>query len=193
MIWYRKAADQGYPNGLTSLGWMYVQGLGAPQDFAQALAWLHKAADQGNAAGQANLGWMYEHWPRRAAGLCAGGDLVSEGRRPRGQRRADRPRLDVRAWPRRPQDFAQAVIWYRKAADQESAAAQNNLGLMYENGRGVPQDYIRAHMWYNLAASGASDRRTREEAVKARDAVATKMTSVQIAEAQRLAREWKPK
>jgi TPR repeat protein len=64
---------------------------------------------------------------------------------------------------------------------------------MYENGRGAPQDYVRAHMWYNLAASGASDNRTREEAVKARDAIAAKMTSAQIAEGQRLAREWTPK
>jgi hypothetical protein len=48
-------------------------------------------------------------------------------------------------------------------------------------------------MWYNLAASGASDNRTREEVVKARDAIAAKMTPAQIADAQRLASEWVPK
>ncbi len=32
--------------------------------------------------------------------------------------------------------------------------AQVDLGVMLENGWGVPQDYVQAHMWFNLAASG---------------------------------------
>ena len=63
---------------------------------------------------------------------------------------------------------------------------------MYDYGRGVPQDYVQAHKWYNLAASNTSGE-DREQAVKNRDLIAEKMTSEQIAEAQRLAREWKPK
>ncbi len=65
---------------------------------------------------------------------------------------------------------------------------------MYANGLGVPQDYVRAHLWYNLAAVGftASETENRNKAVRNRDTLATKMTSTQIAEAQRLAREWKP-
>jgi len=51
----------------------------------------------------------------------------------------------------------------------------------------VPQDYAQAHKWFNLAAaSGDAD------AVSNRDRVAAKMTPAQIAEAQRLASEWKP-
>jgi hypothetical protein len=58
---------------------------------------------------------------------------------------------------------------------------------MYVDGHGVPQDYVQAHMWFNLAgASGVA------KALKNRDTVAAKMTPAQIAEAQRLAREWKP-
>ena len=81
--------------------------------------------------------------------------------------------------------------WYGKAADQGNAEAQFDLGRMYEKGQGVPQDYLYAHMWFNLAAAGFSawDKR----AVNGRDALAAKMTPAQIAEAQRLAREWKPK
>ena len=80
---------------------------------------------------------------------------------------------------------------YRLAADQGHAAAQFNLGVMYANGEGVPQDYVKAHMWFNLAGAQTTGS-DREGAVKARDAVAENMTSEQIAEAQRLAREWKP-
>ena len=42
--------------------------------------------------------------------------------------------------------------WYRKAAEQGNANAQNNLGLMYKRGEGVPQDYAEARKWYRKAA-----------------------------------------
>jgi len=92
-----------------------------------------------------------------------------------------------------PQNYPQAAVWWRKAADQGNVLAQVNLGLLYERGRGIPQDYERAHMWFNLAASRAEDAETLNFAVKNRDALAAKMTPAQIAEAQRMAREWVPK
>jgi TPR repeat protein len=73
----------------------------------------------------------------------------------------------------------------RKAAEEGSPASQYRLGLAYAQGKGVVQDYVEAHKWLNLAAaSGNSD------AIKIRATVATLMTREQIAEAQRLAREW---
>ena len=92
------------------------------------------------------------------------------------------------------QDYAEAVKWYRKAADQGLASAQYNLGVMYDNGQGVAQDFVQAHKWFNLAASRfpASEKEGRDRAVRNRDRVAAKMTPQQIAEAQRLAREWRP-
>ena len=90
------------------------------------------------------------------------------------------------------QDRAEALKWCRLAADQGVADAQYNLGLKYANGRGVPQDYVEAHKWLNLAAA-QSDSDNQEELVEARDSLAEQMTPAQIAEAQRLAREWKPK
>ncbi len=85
-------------------------------------------------------------------------------------------------------DYATALRIFRQLADQGNANAQGNLGLMYEKGKGVPQDYVQAHMWYNLAAAQGQ-----KDAGKVRDSLAGKMTPAQIAEAQRLAREWKPK
>jgi uncharacterized protein len=52
-----------------------------------------------------------------------------------------------------PQDYAQAMQWYRKAADQGLAQAQYGIGLMYINGLGVPRDKTQALYWYNLAAA----------------------------------------
>ena len=51
-----------------------------------------------------------------------------------------------------PQDDAQAVTWYRKAADQGNADAQANLGLMYANGHGVLRDDAQAVAWFRKAA-----------------------------------------
>jgi tetratricopeptide (TPR) repeat protein len=94
-----------------------------------------------------------------------------------------------------PQDNAEAAKWYRLAADQGHPPAQYNLGLWYANGDGGSADNVRAHMWFNLAAARfpPSDPRDRSIAANSRDAVASIMTPEQIAEAQKLAREWKPK
>ena len=51
-----------------------------------------------------------------------------------------------------PQDYADAMKWYRLAADQGDEDAQNNLGVMYAKGQGVPQDYAEAVKWFRLAA-----------------------------------------
>ncbi len=92
-----------------------------------------------------------------------------------------------------PQDYADAAKWYRKAADQGFATAMISLGFMYAEGQGVPQDYVQAHMWFNLAASRLPPGKDGDLAVENRDIIAARMTPAQIAEAQRLAREWKPK
>jgi TPR repeat protein len=81
-----------------------------------------------------------------------------------------------------PLDYAESVKWYLLAADQGSADAQIALGFLYEYGEAVPQDYVQAHKWFDLAGSSLY-----------RDTLAAKMTPAQIAEAQKLAREWKPK
>ena len=84
-------------------------------------------------------------------------------------------------------DDQEAAKWYRQAADQGDGDAQHALGVMYDEGRGVPKDYVLAHMWLNLAAAKGG-----KDAVKLRGLLEEIMTPVQLAEAQRLAREWRP-
>jgi TPR repeat protein len=85
-------------------------------------------------------------------------------------------------------DYALALKEIRPLAEQGDAKAQFNLGMMYDLGRGVPQDHVQAYMWYNLAAAQGD-----KKAGKWRDGVGEKMSPAQIVEAQKLAREWKPK
>jgi TPR repeat protein len=86
-----------------------------------------------------------------------------------------------------PEDYAVAAMWFRRAADQGLKTAQWDLGLMYETGSGVQQTYVQAHMWYNLSAAQGWG-----VAADARNKLERAMTPAQIAEAQKLAREWKP-
>jgi TPR repeat protein len=97
------------------------------------------------------------------------------------------PYEDARAAYKRG-DYETAMRLFRPLAEQGYAQAQHNLGSMYDNGQGVPQDYVLAHMWFNLAAAQG-----REIAKGLRDIAAKNMTREQLAEAQRLAREWAPK
>ncbi len=157
-------------------------------DYATALRIFRQLADQGDAFAQTNLGIMYEEgqgvtqdyetavrWYRKAADQGSALAQTNLGLMySKGQSVA--------------QDYAATVRWYRKAADQGYAYAQYNLGFMYEKGHGVTQDNVQAHMWYSLAAA-----RGNKIARNKRDLLATKMTPDQIAEAQKLAREWKPK
>mmetsp|Transcript_61816 Transcript_61816/g.139918 ORF Transcript_61816/g.139918 Transcript_61816/m.139918 type:complete len:92 (+) Transcript_61816:179-454(+) len=51
------------------------------------------------------------------------------------------------------QSYKEALVWYRKAADQGDAHAQCNLGVMYLKGQGVVQSYKDAVLWYRKAAN----------------------------------------
>jgi len=153
-------------------------------DYAAAAKWYRKSAEQGDAGARFNLGFMYENgqgvtqdykqavkWYRKSAeqGDAAAqhnlGVMYDEGQGVI-------------------QDYKQSVKWYRKAAEQGQVFAQFNLGGMYGTGQGVIHDKVYAHMWWNIAASTGDTRAT-----KNRDIVAKQMTSSQIAEAQKLARE----
>jgi TPR repeat protein len=89
-----------------------------------------------------------------------------------------------------PKDSGEAAAWYRKAAEQGDALGQHNLGSMYEEGEGVPKDLVIAYMWQNLAAAQGKNK---SFADYARSDLEKHMTPDQIAEAQKLSREWKPK
>ena len=74
---------------------------------------------------------------------------------------------------------------FEREARTGRAEALYNLGLAYSTGHGVPQDYVAAHKWFNLAAMRGID-----EAKSWRNQIAGEMNAGQIAQAQKLAREW---
>jgi hypothetical protein len=71
------------------------------------------------------------------------------------------------------------------AAQGGAPDALFELGMMYSTGRDVPMNLIEAHKWFNLAALRGND-----AAKRYRLEISTEMSKVEIAEAQRLARDW---
>ncbi len=90
-------------------------------------------------------------------------------------------------------DYATALRLWRPMAEQGYPGAQNNLGVMYRDGQGVPEDNVRAYMWFSLAASRFPPGEAHDRAAQRRDALAELMPWPQITEAERLAIRWKPR
>ena len=87
-----------------------------------------------------------------------------------------------------PQNDQEAVKWYRKAAGQGNAEAQAFLGAMYF--KAVPPDNVHAYMWSELAVQQyLRQGGTNMETAQRRDAIATQLTSAQIAAVQRLVQQ----
>lgn len=90
-------------------------------------------------------------------------------------------------------DISESLKWKSEAANQGHVAA------LYERGWGEflvtvkPVDYTQSYKWLTVAASRAINPEAREHIIKRRGIVAAEMTPTQIAEAERLAQEWKPK
>ena len=85
------------------------------------------------------------------------------------------------------QDYSLAICWLRLAATREDARAMNSYGIAFETGKGVERSLVHAHLWYNLAAA-----RGDEAAANNRSRLNSKLSRTDLAEAQRLAREWTP-
>ncbi len=187
--WYGKAAEQGYAGSQNELGHCYRNGWGVAKDYTEALKWYRKAAEQGMALAQCNLGVCYHNgdgaakdytesakWYRKAAEQgYAEAQLKLGFCHERGEGVA--------------KDAAEAVKWYRKAAEQGDAGAQYCIGFLYYIGDGVAKDYVQAYKWLNVSAGQGIG-----EASALRDNLEnSKMTPEQIAEGQRLAREFMPR
>ena len=144
-LWLGKAAENRLRAAYESLGILYAQGIGLPQDFAAAADWFQRAAAEGSASALYNLGtlqvkglglprdperalaWFHTAANRGSADAClqlgilfAKGDLVA-------------------------QSYEQAAHWYAKGAELGSLEAKYNLRSFISGASGVPADPARGH------------------------------------------------
>jgi TPR repeat protein len=185
--WFRKVAERGNPSAQIQLGDMCHDGQGVPQDFTEAVRWYQKAAEHDDTFLQDCLNGAHEKGIPEDDHLVASLRAIQQGYAEAQLKlgAAYSTGQGIR------QDHVEAAKWFRRAAEQHNALGQSILGLLHWKGQGVGQDYAQAYMWMRLAASH-SDCPSRDEYVKACDAIARKMSPAQLAEAERLAREWRP-
>jgi TPR repeat protein len=154
-------------------------------DYDSALSICTKAAEQGNASAQYNLGLMFNsgqgvpqdykqalYWLTKAAEQGIARAQYNLG-------------LAFDNGQGVPQDYKQAIYWFTKAAEQGHAIAQYSLGIMLYNGVGKPKDNVMAYVWWNIAAAQGH-----EDAKETRGLIEEEMTPNQIAEAQKLSKEY---
>ena len=135
------------------LGFLYKNGKGVPQDYANAMKYYTLAADQGVAMAQCNLGIMYnkgEGVPQDYTKARKYFTLAAEQGHADAQNSLGSMYYNGDGVP---QDNAKAIKYCTLAAEQGDAHAQFNLGYMYDKGDGVPEDYAKATTWYQLAAA----------------------------------------
>lgn len=86
-----------------------------------------------------------------------------------------------------PQDYSEAVMWFKRSADQDYTEAQHDLGAMYGAGKGVKRDYVEAYKWMNICAAKGN-----AGCLTQRDLLTKKLKPAQITQAQRLSTEFTP-
>jgi TPR repeat protein len=188
--WLRKAAEQGLPRAQCLLGLRYASGEGVKPDKFEAARWLQRAADQDLPEAQFDLGMCYangEGVQRSVVDAIAWYRKAAEQDLPDAQCELGNCYLEGNGVPK---EVPEGVKWTRKAAEQGFARAQNALGLCYFKGTGVPKDNVQAYKWFNLAAATGGE--LADDARVNLAAAQRYLTPEQVAEAQRLASEFKP-
>jgi TPR repeat protein len=150
---FKPLAESGDPQAEHNLGFLYHAGKGVRKNDAQAMVWYRKAADQGFAPSQFNVGVMFEEGQGVAADLNQAvawyEKAGAQNYLPAEQKLAD---LYISR-----RDFANALVWVRKAAEQGDPGEEFNLGSFYFNGWAVPKDDAQARLWYGKAAAHGSE------------------------------------
>ena len=166
------------------LGHSYDSGHGVAEDGQEAMFWYRKAAEQGHAEAQCQLGLGHQ------IGIFVAADDQEATFWYR--KAAEQGHVEAQFWlglsyaigEGVPADDREAAFWYRKAAEQGDAGAQLELGRRYASGKGVPEDDVQAYAWINLACVQRG-----EDAQQHRTDLRQRMTSAQLAEAQKLSRQ----
>jgi|GEM_PF-1746379 len=190
--------DSNFMAGITFTDTSYDSGYGTPKQPASNSTYsgfteLKKAAENGDAQAQVELGVKYDS-----------GDGVPKDE------------AEARKWYRKsaeqgndsaqfylgaiyyvgrgtPKDLSEAAKWFRKSAEHGTSSAPGYfLSIIYEDGIGVPKDLAEAYMWINLAAPQRSGIDP-DVIINHRKYLEIRMTPAQIAEGQRLSREWTQK
>jgi uncharacterized protein len=177
-----KAAELGSTKAQSHLGSVYYSGYGVAQDFTQALLWYRKAAEQNDASAQFNLGNMYQ----RGKGVEPSEPEAIKWFTLAAEQNEDRAQNALGGIYMNRKDFAQGVIWLKKAAEASNTYAQADLSQAYFYGDGVSEDKVEAFKWAFIATEISHE----EDARNLKHAIENKLNPAQIEQGQDFAIKW---
>ena len=169
-------------------GLSYYYGQGVEKDFAEAVKWFRKAAEQNYAPAQGMLGSCYHSGQGVSKNYAEAVKWLRKAAEQNDAWAQSRLGYCYHFGQGVPKDYVEEVKWLRKAAEQNDAGAQGALASCYHFGWGVPKDYVEAYKWLLLAA--AQGNKTAEKLVSSEE---NQMSREEIAEGQKLARDFKPR
>ena len=197
---YHSLSEKGDVSAQMRLGFFYESGAGLQRDWVESAKWFSKAADAGDESAVFVLSFLGRYWRHREGASAPPIIYELVERVAKSGFAVAQFSLGVMNYPIGDSSFdaananlAQALVWYRRAAEQGDIGAQVALGFAYTQGIGVVQDYIEADKWFHIAASRAKSADELADIASHHNKLALVMTSSQIAEAQKLAREWRAK
>jgi TPR repeat protein len=152
--WYERAAALGSAAAMYHIGLLYDKARGVPQDFVEARKWFEKAAEQGHADSMSYLGLYYYLGRGTAVNYVLAMDWYGKAVRAGNSSAVSNLRVicTVLAF-----DVSQMRTCYERAAGLGSADAMYDLGVVYEEGRGVDRDSQQARDWYQKAADAGNE------------------------------------
>ena len=161
--WNRVVAERGDLGAIHSMAKFYEWGRGVAEDGNEAIKWYKRAIEQGDLSAMYLLAMLYTDG-------CKG---VSK-------------------------DGARATKWLEKAADNGDLSSMHTLAFRYQYGeQGTPEDYVLAYKWNNIWFSKIDEddplqtgTDNIEEQKKWFENFKKRMSKDQIAEGQKMSREW---
>ena len=147
----QKLAEQGDVEAQHSLGIIYANGQGVPQNYELALKWYQKAARQGHAEAQNDLGHLYFS----GAGVSQNYEEALKWFQKAARQGYARAQHNIGVMYYHGQGVAQnyreAFYWFQQAAMQGYTGSLHTLASMFSYGHGVPRSPIYAYAYVILA------------------------------------------
>jgi uncharacterized protein len=194
---YRLLAEKGNAVAQKRLGYLYEIGAGVERDWLKAAEWYSRAAEAGDDSAAAALGFIGRNWVRvNSTGNQVIYALVEKAAK-MGNARAQfslglmNYRIGDLSFDKATGNLDEALLWYRRAADQGDVDSEVVLALAYAKGIGVQQSDVEAFKWYDIAASLAKYADVKDDVIKRRDELARVMSPSQLEEAKTLSVDWK--
>jgi uncharacterized protein len=195
---YRALAEKGNVAAEKQLGYCYEIGAGVDRDWLKAAEWYGKAADAGDDGAAAALGYLGRNWLRMNQGNNQAIYPLVEKAAKMGNAKAQftlglmNYRIGDLSFDKASGNLDEALVWYRRAADQGDVDGAIVMALAYGKGIGVEKSEVEAYKWYDIAATLAKYADVKDDVVKRRNELARAMSSSQVDEAKKLAADWKP-